>query len=300
MSDPLVSIVLPTYNGSRHLHETVDSCFKQTYSNWEIIIVDDASEDDTPAIIDRLIREDSRIKTVGHQVNRKLPAALNTGFARAKGELLTWISDDNCYRERALEVMVNVLISHPNVDIVYSDCSFIDDEGNDMGYHAHCAPEFLPYRNCCGVCFLYRHAVHESLDGYDETLFLAEDYDFWLRASQTFVFHYLREDLVKVRIHPRSLSEMHQVRVKLAVRRSLDRCLREFEWSRSDRSLAYLRLARDATSLGQRVLALSYLFKGIWANPFSMMRTEFWIVIVLQLIGDKGYAALKRIPKIPK
>ena len=88
--NPLVSIVLPTHNGARYLEQAVQSCLDQTYRNWELIIVDDASTDETPALIARLVAADSRIRSIRNEVNQKLPGALNTGFAQARGEYLTW------------------------------------------------------------------------------------------------------------------------------------------------------------------------------------------------------------------
>src|SRR5687768_16352258 len=103
---PLVSIVLPTYNGCRYLCESIDSCRKQTYPHWELILVDDCSTDDTPRIMAEAVRSDARIRSVRHETNKKLPSGLNTGFRLAKGDYLTWTSDDNCYRPEALAEMV--------------------------------------------------------------------------------------------------------------------------------------------------------------------------------------------------
>src|SRR5262245_61923913 len=98
MGEPSVSIVLPTYNGSRFLAESIQSCLDQTYPDFELIIVDDCSTDVTPAIIAEFSARDSRVHTVRHEKNKKLPGALNTGMALSRGRFLTWTSDDNLYR----------------------------------------------------------------------------------------------------------------------------------------------------------------------------------------------------------
>src|SRR5688572_20908989 len=105
-SEAMVSIVLPTFNGSRYLAESIESCLAQTYRAWELIIVDDCSTDETPSIIKSFEARDSRIRSIRNQKNLKLPGSLNAGFAEAKGALFTWTSDDNLYRPNALEVMV--------------------------------------------------------------------------------------------------------------------------------------------------------------------------------------------------
>ena len=92
-SNPLVSIVLPVYNGERYLAQAIDSCLAQTYENLEIIIVDDGSRDRSVEIVRGYA--DRRIKLICHVRNRKLPAALNTGFRHSSGAYLTWTSHEH-------------------------------------------------------------------------------------------------------------------------------------------------------------------------------------------------------------
>jgi glycosyltransferase involved in cell wall biosynthesis len=156
---PLVSIILPTYNGSRYLGEAVRSVLRQTYSNWELLIVDDASTDETPALIERYVTQDRRIHSTRHPSNRKLPAALNTGFSIARGEYLTWTSDDNSYRPEALSEMMEFLKTNPSADVVYADYSPIDENGEVSGRVTLGNPETLSMCNCVGPCFLFRRGV---------------------------------------------------------------------------------------------------------------------------------------------
>jgi len=293
MPDPLVSIVLPTHNGSRFLGQAIESCLNQSYSNWELILVDDASTDDTPEIVSRYAKKDSRIKSVIHKVNRKLPASLNTGFAMAKGEMLTWTSDDNCYRGSALEAMVEFLVSNPEIGIVYSDASYMDEAGRDMGTLIAPPPDDLPYWNSVGGCFLYRTLVRETIGNYDENLFLAEDYDYWLRAYNRFQFHHLSQNLYLYRLHAASLSQTEPEATKLAVRHMMEQYLAQPLWEGRSRALAYLRLARDAASLKQRWKAVCYFCQAGLANPRSLF-TKFALPTPVQiLLGPSGFAHLK-------
>src|ERR1043165_1952652 len=95
--NPVISIVLPSFNGSTYLSKSIDSCLSQTYSNLELILVDDASTDDTPRIMQQYAAQDSRVRVLQNATNRKLPASLNIGFRAARGRYLTWTSDDNLY-----------------------------------------------------------------------------------------------------------------------------------------------------------------------------------------------------------
>ena len=101
----LISIILPTYNGEKYIRESIDSILNQTYKNWELIIVNDCSTDQTPTIVDEYATKDSRIKIINNAMNLKLPKSLNIGFKEAKGEYYTWTSDDNIFKPTALEVM---------------------------------------------------------------------------------------------------------------------------------------------------------------------------------------------------
>src|SRR5690349_9470116 len=121
MTQPLVSIVLPTRNGSRYLNESLQSIVDQTWTNWELIVVNDGSTDDTGRMIDTWAAKDTRIRAVHLKTNVGVPSALNRGFAEAQGEYFTWTSDDNRYRPAAIERFMIYLQSHPDVDLVYSD-----------------------------------------------------------------------------------------------------------------------------------------------------------------------------------
>src|SRR6185369_2592585 len=98
----LVSIILPVYNGAAYLTEAIESVRNQTYRNWEMIIVDDASTDRTPEILRPLPSEDARIRIVRNEVNRKLPASLNIGFSQSRGEFSGWIASDDRFHPDAL------------------------------------------------------------------------------------------------------------------------------------------------------------------------------------------------------
>ena len=107
MSEPLVSIVLPTYNRAHLLGHAIRSVLAQMYRNLELIVVDDNSKDDTPSVVRSF--DDARIRCVRNDPNLKLPAALNRGFSLARGELLTWTSDDNLYAPAAIGKMAAAL-----------------------------------------------------------------------------------------------------------------------------------------------------------------------------------------------
>lgn len=246
---PLISIVLPTYNGASYLRQSLQSCLDQTYPNWELIVVDDASSDETPSIISDFAARDSRIRSIRHAQNRRLPAALNTGFAMARGEFLTWTSDDNRYRTSALEAMATILIEMPHVDFVYADYDVMDEAGRFMQTNVAMPPDQLIQQYYGVPCFLYRRGVYEQLGGYAEDLFLAEDYDYWLRVLLSgYGMYPLHMNLYLYRRHSASLTDLHRGRTFLAAEQALRRNLPRLAcMSRSIQGEAYVYLASLAT-----------------------------------------------------
>ena len=112
-SEKKVSIVLPVYNGEQFLSLSIESVLSQTYQNWELIIVNDCSTDNSPAIMEKYVEKDPRIRIIHNAENQKLPESLNIGFRAARGDYFTWTSDDNMYKPDAIETMVSVLDTHP-------------------------------------------------------------------------------------------------------------------------------------------------------------------------------------------
>jgi len=221
---PLVSIVLPVYNGRRYLRDSINSCLRQTYENWELIVVDDASIDETPVIIAEFVASDDRIRAIRHEGNRKLPAALNTGFADSRGEYLTWTSDDNMYEPEAIELMVDSLQANPHVGMVFCDHQEIDAEGAVVRIRRPYGPKDFPYCVWIGPCFMYRREVYEKIGDYDPDIVLAEDHEYWLRVLSHFeVLHFPEATPYKYRLHPNNLTETRRFHVEMQMARAIAR-----------------------------------------------------------------------------
>ncbi len=122
----LISAIVPVYNVEKYLYRCVDSILKQTYENFELILIDDGSPDNCSQMCDELSEKDSRIKVI-HQENQGLSAARNSGIKIAKGNYLTFIDSDDWISNTMFEDLIN-LIKEKNADI--SICNFIVTEGN--------------------------------------------------------------------------------------------------------------------------------------------------------------------------
>lgn len=273
MTEPLVSIVLPTYNRSHYLGQAVQSCLDQTHSNWELIIVDDGSTDDTSAKTDFFMAKDSRIRCFRHEANRNLPSALNTGFAQAKGIYLTWLADDDWFRPHALSSMVSFLESRPEVGLVYADFTVVDEQGLQTRLVRADNPDQLVHFNPIGPCKLYRRAVQEKIGHYAEDLFFVEDYDYWLRVSTQFRLEPFHQDLYVVRDHRSSLSRLFLRETRALADKALAKNLPFLPWvNRMARAGAYLYLSRVSLSRKEKVLAIKYFFYAALISPDLMVR----------------------------
>lgn len=204
----LVSIILPVYNGAKYLRESIDSVIAQTYTNWELLIVDDCSTDETAEISKEYIKKDSRIKYYLNEVNLRLPRNLNKGFSLAQGDYLTWTSDDNNFRPTALEKMVNVLESDKEAQFAYASCRIIDDNGKEIEYIMvnDNGKNSIVGGNPVGACFLYTRKVYETVGDYNHELILVEDFDYWQRIFMRFKVVAITEILYNYRMHSGNLT----------------------------------------------------------------------------------------------
>jgi glycosyltransferase involved in cell wall biosynthesis len=211
---PKISIVLPVYNGEKYLSEAIESVIKQTFSDWELILVDDGSSDKTIDIFEYYEKKDRRIRVIKNAGNIGLPESLNRGFAEARGEYFTWTSCDNCYKENALSEMHTFLDDNIDVSMVYAGYTLMKSDGSKLYICGEYEYENLMYRNIIGACFLYRRSIANRVGKYDVDLFLAEDWDYWLRIYQEGIICGMDCVLYYYRTHDNSLTARKQEAIK--------------------------------------------------------------------------------------
>jgi len=205
VKNEFISIILPVFNGEVYLAEAIESILNQTYTHFELIIVNDYSTDESGTIAESFQKRDSRIKIIHNQMNKMLPASLNIGHRAAKGDYLTWTSHDNILKPFFLEVLLKH-IEKSGVSMVYSNYDIIDKNGIIIRDHTTGPSNQLLFGNLIGASFLYKKEVFANLSGYDESLFLVEDYDFWLRAAALYPLYHINENLYQYRLQDQSLT----------------------------------------------------------------------------------------------
>ena len=209
-TNPRVSVILPTYNGAKFIAESIKSIIAQKFTDWELIIVNYCSTDETLDIVTKFADQDKRIKVISNKENKKLPGALNVGFAAANGEYFTWTSDDNIARANWLETMVNALDSDPGIAMVVADMDYMDENEKFMetasSRYQHRNAKQLAYICNVGAAFMYRRAIADKVGKYDESTFCAEDYDYWCRIALNGNIKYIPDNIYRYRRHGGSLT----------------------------------------------------------------------------------------------
>jgi glycosyltransferase involved in cell wall biosynthesis len=264
---PLVSVVVPTYNYGRFLGEMLDSVLAQTYRNWECVVVDDGSTDDTKEVVARYSEADGRVRYVG-QENRGQPAALNTGLRNFAGEYLQILDADDLIEARKLERQVESLEKHPEFDIVYSRARFFTEgEAGGREFEERALPplgvsgqsgEVLPGLLRANIMTvnapLVRRRVVEAVGLFDEAVSPVQDWDYWLRcalAGARFQFMDEPGTLALVRVHSTSSSQnrVRMYTVGLLIRGKLAESVKDSSLRAVNRELR----ARDELDLAVAV-----------------------------------------------
>jgi glycosyltransferase involved in cell wall biosynthesis len=220
---PRVSVVIPVYNGAAHLREAIESCLRQTEGNLEVIVVNDASPDDSAAIAKAIAIEDGRVRVLEHERNQGVAAAYNTGFHASRGRFLTRLSQDDYWNDDALGTMADFLERHTDTGLTYGDQTFVDKQGNYLStLSTNTGAAAIYPANRVGVGVMWRRSVWESVGDFDSACDFAEDYDYWLRAGRSFRFNKCCDrPLINFRYHANQNSTTGEARQLKATQRAM-------------------------------------------------------------------------------
>jgi len=214
---PRVSVVVPAYNYGRFLQQTVDSLLDQTFEDLEVIVIDDASTDNTPEVMQRYA-EHPRVRSIRRPQNKGHIAAHNEGIELARGEFIALMAaDDFCLARDAVERQVAIFDAHPEVGMVYSAATLVDTQGHAFSVQRPFTADYISpgmdefrrlllgnYVTNSGT--LVRKSAHDQLGGYDPRLPHAGDWELWLRIAAYFSIAYIAESLFAYRIHSTNMS----------------------------------------------------------------------------------------------
>ena len=179
INTPAISIIMPCYNQAIYLAEALDSVLAQTYTNWECIIVNDGSPDDTAQIASVYLKRDERIKYL-QKKNGGLSSARNRGIELAKSEFILPLDADDLIHEKYIETALKAFSDNPALSLVYCKAEkFGVEEGPwDLSDYSF---QNLLLKNCIFCSAVYRKRDWALTGGYDELLTSWEDWDLWIK-----------------------------------------------------------------------------------------------------------------------
>jgi len=306
-STPVISVVIPVYNGAKTIKETIESVLQQSYENFEIIVINDGSQDETLAVINSI--KDQRIKVFSYS-NAGLSASRNRGFAQARGEFIAFLDADDLWTKDKLEAQLEALQQNPQAAVAYSWTDHIDENGKFLRPASYNSCNGNVYQRLLignflvsGSNTLIRTQALTKVGGFDESLNSAEDWDMWLRLASLYEFVVVPRPQVLYRISPYSMSanvfkmESASLQVieraysqapealqhlkketlafiyKFLMDKALQDCVRSQRGLKAVKVLVHY-LKKDSSLFHSRKLKVILLSKVITANLFPFYQTQ--------------------------
>jgi glycosyltransferase involved in cell wall biosynthesis len=302
---PRVSVVIPTYNHAHYLPYAVQSVLRQTYADWEAIVVDDGSTDDTADVVARFT--DPRIRYI-YQENQGLPAARNTGIRAAQSDYLAFLDADDEWEPGFLRRCIGVLSADSTLTGVYTRNYFIDEHGQPLprlGGQVVPPTAFRSRILQSGLfpahAALVRADVIREIGHFDIRLTSLEDWDLWIRLSARYQMQGISEPLARYRVYPGSMStnaaRMHANRMAVLTKHfgppegdSATWCEEKRRaYGFAYRSAAFGYIQQDQPDEGWRLLAQA---ASIWPHLLGRLDTFYELACDNQPKGYRGQADL--------
>jgi glycosyltransferase involved in cell wall biosynthesis len=286
---PRVSVLLPVYDAERYLDEAVESILAQTFSDFELLAIDDGSRDGSVARLEAYARRDSRVRVV-RQAHAGLVATLNAGLSLTRSELIARMDADDVSLPDRLSLQVSALAARPDVTCMGGGFDVIDTKNRLLNRmmppceHAEILAMALVGRSpICGSNAMFRRRDVLALGGYDAAAGFAEDLDLWLRLAEASQLANLPNVISRVRIHDASLSATQQERQLDSLRDVVNRAREKrgiaerFDRPAPWRPLATHRSrhafavswARSAWRIGERRTAVAYALRALRIDPLG-------------------------------
>ncbi|WP_427161674.1 glycosyltransferase family 2 protein [Aliinostoc sp. HNIBRCY26] len=309
---PKVSVIIPAYNAMAFLPTTLESVLKQTFNDYEVIVINDGSSD---GIIDWFTQvTDIRVKLIS-QENQGPAAARNHGINQAQGEYLAFLDADDIWAENKLEKQVNILDENPTVGLVYSWVGSIDSQGNIGNKVRKNNAEGRVWETIiehniieCGSNPMVRRICFEKVGVFDHRLAYAQDWEMWVRVASRYQFQVINETLVYYRSHPNNRSKNWKImeqNYNLIFEKSFAHApeylsvedLKTLE--NRIYGFANLRIAWKALQSGDYQQAADFRQKAVQRYPqLSSLRNYLVLgaaIILVRIFGIQGYNKIRDI-----
>lgn len=263
---PKVSVLMPVYNAQQYLAEAIDSIINQTFTDWELVIINDGSTDDSDAIIKSY--QDSRIRYIENESNLKLIATLNKGIALCRGEYIARMDADDVAMPDRLQVQVAFMDSHPDYVMCGADAIIVDMKGVSKGTIRNLQTNELLQINLLfsspfvhPVMIMRRSIMLNNL--YDSNFIHTEDYELWCRLAKQGKIANIGRLLLKYRWHDTNISVVYNDTQEEKKNELIEKELIAFGLKPSQEELYYHRITFQLYRMGKKLDVSVDVFDGV-------------------------------------
>lgn len=218
--NPKISIITITYNRARFLPEAIESVLAQSFTDWELLIIDDASTDDTSEVAGRYASIDQRIKYYKNQENLKISRSRNRGLELSKGDYVAVLDSDDIWRDKdKLQKQYDYLVGHPACGLIGGGVVVIDERGKEMRRYLNeqgdesIRKKLLIKNQFAQSSVMYPRQAVLDLGKYDVELSGIEDYDLWMRVGAKYELANLDSYVLSYRLHGGNVSVTDRARL---------------------------------------------------------------------------------------
>ncbi|MDA1021540.1 MAG: glycosyltransferase [Cyanobacteria bacterium] len=278
---PRVSVVVPSYNRGDYISETIESILAQTFADFELIVIDDGSTDDTESIVKAFADKDSRVKYF-KQANSERAVARSYGMSLSEGEFVCLVDSDDTWYLHKLEKQVVVMDADPELACCYAAVDRMDMASNLVapakrqleGYSGNIYEELLKRNFIPSVTPIIRKKYIEMVGKQNTEFIPYEDWDFWLRLARIGKFEHIKEPLGSYRLHPgQSVQNVKAHKIEEVTFKVLDANTPN---TNEAYSLAYLRCAYWYIIAGDLKAARDRLRKSLERNAKRLYDCRWW------------------------
>ncbi|MGD1857147.1 MAG: glycosyltransferase [Leptolyngbyaceae cyanobacterium] len=293
---PKITVVIPVYNGEKTIHSTLESVLKQSFEDFEIVVINDGSTDATAETIRSF--EDSRLRLVNYP-NRGLAASRNRGIQQSQCELISFIDADDLWTPDKLADQLAALQADPVAAVAYSWTDCIDQRDRYCRRGSHIAAQGDVYDRLLlgnfldsGSNALFRKSVFQTVGQFDESLEAAEDWDMFLRAALKYTFVVVPKAQVLYRLSPQSMSAnlVRQERESIKVLTQAFARKPRLSWWQKRRSVAQMyryltfKALESCNTSQQAWVAGTYLGRAVYQDPTQMKPIRLFISQVQTIV----------------
>lgn len=264
--NPLVSVVIPVWNSEKYIDEAINSIVHQTYQNLEIIIINDASTDETPRIVDSWALKDKRIRVIHNKRNLGIGGNRSKGVAEARGNFICWQDADDIAFPYRVERQVEILLKDESIGVVGGGLQFFDSKGDGVVRTYAEDDESLRrtifrYNPIAQPASVFRRSVFDVVGGYDASLAVSEDLDMWFRLGEQYKFANTSDVVIRYRQSDGSLTASRlrdMEKVTLMLRRKFKKSP-AYKWTFVDSIYNFLQSATMFVPAGIRMKAFAFI-----------------------------------------